>query len=473
MTATGTSPSTGRPAASRCADVARRHVEARDREPLVPPPAPRRLGVRVTGPLDRRRPSRGRGSRRGARHVAMLATASAPSSKKNSRPGAASASSVSAVTDGPGRSTSTAARLDPVDARRRPPRQAPAGRRADATTWPRFCHGSPATTSRTRSRCSAQRASPAATRCPTCTGSNVPPSTPMRSPTADSLGAVVSRCYTPHRNVAVTDGAHRVTGRGHVVGPGARARAGVAPRPPRGARSRRVAGRRGRRRHRRHRRPRARRPRRGGRVRGRARRRSTWSSCWSARSRRSTATSVEEVRVVGVVPRSPTRRAGVRRRALRRRRSPADATPAARGAACAGSSSPTGRRCSPPARSPRSDGTGAPTTSCSPRWPRGRPRRRWSPTGTTGPDDLAVARLDAHDATLLVGREGTRVPPPGAGAAAGVGACRRPGVDPAGGAGQPSATVVTKRSSWRRLRHSYTPSQYGAYSEMIESPVSQ
>src|SRR5204863_442714 len=52
---------------------------------------------------------------------------------------------------------------------------------ADATTSPRFCHGSPATTMSTRSSPSAARVSTAATTWPTCTGSNVPPKTPTRS----------------------------------------------------------------------------------------------------------------------------------------------------------------------------------------------------------------------------------------------------------------------------------------------------
>ncbi len=65
---------------------------------------------------------------------------------------------------------------------RRPrPRRARAGPRRRRSTSPRFCHGSPATTSNTRSSVSAARASDAATRCPTWTGSNVPPSTPTRS----------------------------------------------------------------------------------------------------------------------------------------------------------------------------------------------------------------------------------------------------------------------------------------------------
>jgi hypothetical protein len=38
---------------------------------------------------------------------------------------------------------------------------------------------------------------------------------------------------------------------------------------------------------------------------------------------------------------------------------------------------------------------------------------------------------------------------------------------------QASAMVVTNCWSWRRLRHSKTPSQNLPYSETIESPVSQ
>src|SRR5688500_16186168 len=51
---------------------------------------------------------------------------------------------------------------------------------AGAITSPRFCQGSPATTSSTRSRSSAWRTSTAATRWPMWIGSNVPPSTPSR-----------------------------------------------------------------------------------------------------------------------------------------------------------------------------------------------------------------------------------------------------------------------------------------------------
>ena len=51
---------------------------------------------------------------------------------------------------------------------------------ADATTLPRFCHGSPATTSSTRSNARRSRTSAATTMCAVWTGSNVPPNTPTR-----------------------------------------------------------------------------------------------------------------------------------------------------------------------------------------------------------------------------------------------------------------------------------------------------
>ena len=47
---------------------------------------------------------------------------------------------------------------------------------------PTFCHGSPATTSRTTSRSRAWRASMAATRWPMWGGSKVPPKSPIRRP---------------------------------------------------------------------------------------------------------------------------------------------------------------------------------------------------------------------------------------------------------------------------------------------------
>ena len=85
------------------------------------------------------------------RHVDMLATASAPSTRNSSRCGLASASRVSAVTDAASRSTS----IDDASTPSTPSTAASTSMRrsrAEATTLPRFCHGSPATTSSTRSR---------------------------------------------------------------------------------------------------------------------------------------------------------------------------------------------------------------------------------------------------------------------------------------------------------------------------------
>ena len=84
-------------------------------------------------------------------------------------------------------------RLDPVDAVDRGVDQREAVGAPTPRPCPRFCHGSPATTSSTRSRPSCARASAATTTCPTCTGSNVPPNTPSRSTVAvigrESTGA--------------------------------------------------------------------------------------------------------------------------------------------------------------------------------------------------------------------------------------------------------------------------------------------
>ena len=52
ITAGGTSPSIGRPGGQSRPEVARRDVEARDRDALDPPAVAGRLGVRVAGSLD-------------------------------------------------------------------------------------------------------------------------------------------------------------------------------------------------------------------------------------------------------------------------------------------------------------------------------------------------------------------------------------------------------------------------------------
>src|SRR4051794_40745973 len=134
------------------------------------------------------------------RQVGMFATASAPSTRKSSRPGADSASSVSAVTDASPRSISIADASMP--SMPSTAMAASASRSAAcATTRPRFCHGSPATTSSTRSRPSWARVSAATTTCPTWTGSNVPPNTPSRSPV---IGGVYERVvHSPARNIRV------------------------------------------------------------------------------------------------------------------------------------------------------------------------------------------------------------------------------------------------------------------------------
>ena len=80
------------------------------------------------------------GHRVGAEHQEQLPVA-----------GRSSASSVSAVTDGASALDLDRGRLDPVDALDRGVDRARAASGADATTRPRFCHGSPATTRSTRS----------------------------------------------------------------------------------------------------------------------------------------------------------------------------------------------------------------------------------------------------------------------------------------------------------------------------------
>ena len=108
---------------------------------------------------------------------------------------------------GPSRSISIRDASSPVDAVERGRDHLEAGLAPARTTRPRFCHGSPATTTSTRSRPSWSRAAAAATRCATWTGSKVPPRMPRRS---DRTGECTRRprepCVARHAtcNVAVT-----------------------------------------------------------------------------------------------------------------------------------------------------------------------------------------------------------------------------------------------------------------------------
>ncbi|HEV2309023.1 MAG TPA: hypothetical protein VGU73_00755, partial [Acidimicrobiia bacterium] len=59
-----------------------------------------------------------------------------------------------------------------------------------------------------------------------------------------------------------------------------------------------------------------------------------------------------------------------------------------------------------PGRETAVDGTGAPSGDLLAALAAGTAASPRVADGSTGPDDLAVARLEAHDATLLVGRDG-------------------------------------------------------------------
>ena len=180
------------------------------------------------------------------RQVGMFAAASAPSTRNSSRSGAASASSVSAVTDG-----AVAVDLDPRH--RQPgstrPRARSSGRGPPPTPrpGPRFCHGSPA------GRAAPRRARARHARRPRRRGDR---------------GARDRRCHRGHRDASprrfygrLPDGsvssARCARARSASVGcarePLPRVDPGPRPRPPGRARPRRVAHRRGEGRHRRHR----------------------------------------------------------------------------------------------------------------------------------------------------------------------------------------------------------------------------
>src|SRR5579872_3042098 len=66
-------------------------------------------------------------------------------------------------------------------------------------SWSTFCHGSLATTNSTRSRSSARRVASATATWAPCTGSKVPPKTPIRSPrSAGGTSASGQLCH--HRS---------------------------------------------------------------------------------------------------------------------------------------------------------------------------------------------------------------------------------------------------------------------------------
>ena len=168
----------GRPRASRTRtsveDTSRRGIDTRSTRHPSPGGTACSPSRSITTIVARSRVS----SRR--RQVAMFATASAPRSRNNSRPGRASASSVSAVTDAPSRSTSIALASTPstsataasTSARRS------ARRRDDLTPLlPRVA--------RDDEEHAVQLERGTGIRCrddvPDVDGSNVPPSTPTRS----------------------------------------------------------------------------------------------------------------------------------------------------------------------------------------------------------------------------------------------------------------------------------------------------
>ena len=253
------------------AQVGGRDVEPGDRDPLEAPSLAGRLGLgrrpaaRCTTTVARSRVS----SRR--RQVPMLATASAPRTRNSSRPGrvqrlervGGDRRALPLDLDRAGLDA-----VDPVDGQLHERSRSVAG----ATTLPRFCQGSPATTSSTRS---SERA--AAPRRPRRCGRRapdrrcrrtrrsvpVPVARPASSATADlspNFPASLRACPVFDRlGETSASSSPLAIPRGRATPPaGERARARVAPRPSGCARSGRVPHRFGRRRHRRHRRPRAR-----------------------------------------------------------------------------------------------------------------------------------------------------------------------------------------------------------------------
>ena len=382
-------------------EMSRRGIDTRStRHPLAG-----RFGVRVAGPLD----DDDRGEIPGLVEPppgGMLATASAPSTRNSSRPGAAERLE---RVGGDRRRVALdldRRRLDAVDAVDRGARPARGGRRADATTRPRFCHGSPATTSSTRSRPSCARVSVGHDDVADVHGiERAAERPPARS--GHRRECTGASCLHPRETFAssspVPSCRERCLRAGHP-----RPGAGLAPRPARRARPRRVAHRCGRRRHRRHRRARAGRQRRGRRVRGGAaqgRSRST-SSC--ARSRRSTARASSRCAPSTTSPTRASTRSS-RRHAVRgdeRRRAARDA----RRPDPAPSSSPTGARSSPTRRCSRRRATPLPTRPCSRRSPPAPRRRRASPTAPPGPTTSRWRR--SPDARGRAARRARRPPLP-------------------------------------------------------------
>ena len=408
-TAGGTRPSIGRPLAQAVPQVGRGDVEARDRpRAATRHPAPGRLG-RATSParsttttVARSRVSSSR------RQVPMLATASAPSTRNSSRPGAASASSVSAVTDArvaldldrarprrrrrrrPRRSTSArrSARRrhhlapllprvpgdheqHPVEAelRARPRWRRPRGRRARDRTCPR-------TRPQPLHRPSSARESTGGTRVFTSAKHSrhqVARSIDPVSDASEPATHVLVRVWLPDRPGALGLVASRIGAvDGDIVGIDVLERGdnvavdefAVLLRDVDRARPARARDRGGRRRQRRggaHDRPLPRPAPRRARVgddavRGRQRR------------RRCTRTLVEQTRAEFLADWSALLLDGV---GARRRRA-----------------------------------TSATTRRCSRRWSPAPRRRRWSPTAPPGPTTSRSRRCPTHDAALLVGRDG-------------------------------------------------------------------
>ena len=206
-TAGGTRPSTGRPAASR----ARRSVDEMSRRGmphvLDPPPVAGRFAW-LALPLDDHDRWPGRGSRRAAATCPCWRPRRRRARGTARGPGRASDSRVSAVTDAPSRSTSTADASTPSTLGDREPheREAVARRRDDpAALLPRVARDD----EEHAVEASRLRTSAATTMWPTCTGSNVPPNTPSRSGRAPVTGAVYGSSQFPPRHPGETSASSR------------------------------------------------------------------------------------------------------------------------------------------------------------------------------------------------------------------------------------------------------------------------
>ena len=177
---TGTRPSIGPPGAEAVPDLARRHVEARDRHPLHRPArarAARRAGRRPARPPRR---CRGRGCRRAAARWACWPPRRRRGSGRARGAGPASDSSVSAVTEAVPRTISTSEASTPSTPSTAASHEQEAGGGVGDDLAP-LLPGVAGHDEQHPVERRALRHSVATTTCPTCTGSKVPPYTPIRS----------------------------------------------------------------------------------------------------------------------------------------------------------------------------------------------------------------------------------------------------------------------------------------------------